>query len=375
MALEGLRVVYTDVDGNLYVQDSGKPAMQLTHDVKESIENHAPLISDDGQKIIFYRAGESNLDLMYVINADGTGEQVLVNPELLSAFGRGYDKFTALFSLAFVPGTHLLLFNTHQQGNFDPEAAGWLPIVGNDLFAVNTDDGEIKQLKEPWQGGNFLAAPNGKWVAVQTLDHIDIIDVQGRILRGNLVKYSKAEEHVIVPMVWTSDSQELIVLPSDIPLFAGVPVERNIWRYPVLAGSGAEIKLTPPVVYNVYAVSPDGNWIAYFYSSDATPGLYLGDLRAGTSQRLFPLQLNMGYIEGWSPDNEHFIFMDDNFRMYVASIHGEISPIDAPRGPELAGWIDNNRYLLETGVLGEIGKQELVRVMEHYSGTFAFLGH
>ncbi len=159
MALDGLRVAYI-INGNLYVQDSGKPAIQLTFSVNERTDR-PPLFSDDGQKIIFYRAGESNLDLVYVINADGTGEQVLVDPELLSAFGKAYDKFTTLISLAFVPNTHLLLFNTYQQGNFDLESAGWLPIVGNDLFAVNTDNGEIKQLKAPWQGGQLPCGP--KW--------------------------------------------------------------------------------------------------------------------------------------------------------------------------------------------------------------------
>lgn len=60
-ALNGLRVVYTDIDGNLYVQDSGKSSIKLTHDVKESVDGRPPLISDDGQKIVFYRTGEAKL--------------------------------------------------------------------------------------------------------------------------------------------------------------------------------------------------------------------------------------------------------------------------------------------------------------------------
>jgi hypothetical protein len=386
-ALDGLRVVYTTSKGNLYVQDSGKSAIQLTHGVKESTERRPPLISDDGHKIIFYRTGESKLDSVYVINVDGTSEQVLVNPELLSAFGKEYDKYASLFSIAFVPGTHLLLFNTYQQGNFDPESAGWLPIVGNDLFVVNTDNGEIKQLKAPWQGGNFLVAPNGKWVAVQTLDHIDIIDVQGQIVQHNLVTYSKTEGHVMVPMYWTTDSRELIVLPSEIPLFAGVPAVRTVWRYPLDGSSGIEIKINPSPVYDAYAVSPDGNWIAYSYDSggvdpNTMSGIYLGNLRNGTSQLVYSPQPNQNtgfvdvpnYYDGWSPDSLSFIVHDDIFRLFIGDIHAEIVPIGSGRGIEVSGWIDNNHLLMENGVLYEVSKQELVQVV-NYLESFVFLGH
>src|ERR1051325_3199678 len=58
IALDGLRVAYIMGD-NLYVQDSGKRTIQLAHGV-ENLKNRPPLISDDGQKIIFYRAEESN---------------------------------------------------------------------------------------------------------------------------------------------------------------------------------------------------------------------------------------------------------------------------------------------------------------------------
>jgi len=53
--LEGLRVAYI-IDGNLYVQDSGKQAVQLTY----SGQDGGPIFSDDGQKIVFYR-GENQL--------------------------------------------------------------------------------------------------------------------------------------------------------------------------------------------------------------------------------------------------------------------------------------------------------------------------
>ena len=73
--LDGLRMAYI-VDGNLYIQDSGKEPVQLTNSGKD----HAPIFSDDGEKIIFSRSdfpSTSPRDI-YSINADGTQEQVLI---------------------------------------------------------------------------------------------------------------------------------------------------------------------------------------------------------------------------------------------------------------------------------------------------------
>jgi hypothetical protein len=53
--LEGLRMAYI-VDGNLYLQDSGNEPIQLT----DSGEDHTPIFSDDGEKIVFFRGVPSS---------------------------------------------------------------------------------------------------------------------------------------------------------------------------------------------------------------------------------------------------------------------------------------------------------------------------
>jgi hypothetical protein len=384
--LDGLRVAYVTSKGNLFIEDSGKQAIQLTQAVKNNPYGPAPLISDDGQKIIFYRAGESGLDSVYVINADGTGEQALLTPERLAAFGEAYDdKLTRLLSLVFVPGTHLLLFNTYYdtQENYPGR-----PYAGDDLFVINTDTGKLKQFRERGQGGNFLVAPNGKWIAVQTLDHIDVIDIQGQMVYQNLVTYEKTEAHVVIPMSWTLDSKELIILPSEIPESSGGDsIVRSIWRYAVNGGRRTKIKLMPEIVFNYYSISPDGNWIAYSYdmaylNPQTTNGVYLGNLRDGSSQLLHTPQPNENtalvevpfYHDGWSPDSVSFIVHDGSFRLFIGNIHGEIVPMGSSRGIEVSGWIDNKRFLRKDGVLYEVGKQELFQVMNHLE-SFVYLGH
>jgi hypothetical protein len=195
--------------------------------------------------------------------------------------------------------------------------------------------------------------------------------VDGQLVKGNLVTYDKTEAHIVIPMAWTQDSTELIILPSGIPLFAGgVTVERTIRRYPVDSSPSIETYLTPPPIFDFFAISPDGNWIVYV--QDPNGSLYLGNLHDGTSRLLLSLSSQVDTIDGWSPDNIHFIFHDGGLRSYLGNIYGEINPIDVPRSRFLSGWIDDTRYLMDNGVLGEVSTQELFSIVDGYSGTFAF---
>ena len=139
---------------------------------------------------------------------------------------------------------------------------------------MDTDTGRIKQLVAPGQvdnlyihygwEGRFVASPNGKLVALQMPDHIEVINIQGQMVQRALVTYPADEAHSVIPMYWTKDSSELIILPSEIPLMAGgVPIVRTVWRYKMDGSAGIEIPLTPPPLYDEYAVSPDGNWIVF----------------------------------------------------------------------------------------------------------------
>jgi dipeptidyl aminopeptidase/acylaminoacyl peptidase len=376
---DGLRVAYI-LDGNLYVQDSGHQAIQLTN----SGQDYDPLFSDDGQKIAFLRGFEPSP--LYVINSDGTGEQIVATIEILSSFGSEYnDSSTHVISWTFVPNTHKLLFNTYQPSTADPRTALSPPVRGNDLLLMDTDTGEIKQLLMPRQGGDFLVAPNGKWIAIQTTDHIDVIDLQGQIVHRHFVTYPADEAHIDVPMFWTQNSNELIILPTDVSPWSQVgPIVRTVWRYSLDDDSGVQISLNPHPVYYAYDISADGNWIAYNsqqgeLNPDGTNGIYIGNLRDGTSQLIYESQwdpVKVDFEPGitsfcWSPDNTHFIFGDD--WLYLGDIYGNVSRLGQHR--EIRGWIDNNHYLLFDGRLGEIGKQELIDFTEHYPSAFVFLKH
>lgn len=435
VTVDGLRMAYIrkgqyDFMGNLYVQDSGGQPVQLTN----SGLDRSPLFSDDGQRIVFYRGDASRPpknppNSLYSIHADGSREQALVTSDLLAALGTEYDEYTEPVHLVFVPGTHQLLFSTHQNRRkqlYDYSQPNY------DLLLVDTDNAKIKRLRAPGQAYGFQVSPDGQLIAIHAktwftftgttpgslsatlvpittpdintnyaADYIDVTDIDGQVIRHNLVSSSPVLPDVYhdeLPAFWTRDSSQLIVVPpiptSEIPNNIGDPVLRTVWRYSLDGRPGVRIRLEPPIVGDSYSVSPDGNWIVYsYYIGDAskekwdpalTSGVYLGNLHDGTSQLLTTTgDLPPGNY--WSPDSVHFIIQNE-LGQIMGNVNGKAATL--LRGGALSGWIDDNRYLslYAYGIvaMGEVDQDMVVRVVEFPTGlalnefqsfTFVFLKH
>lgn len=361
-ALDGLWVAYT-INGNLFTQESGQQAVQLT----KSGQDHRPIFSDDGQKIAFVREWATRMNEIHVINKDGTGEQVLVSPELLA----GYYEATEPHDFVFIPGTHLLIFNTHYFDPHYPKESGSHSRLNYDLLLVDADTGELKQLKVPMMGGFFLISPNGERIAVQTQDHVDVIDVQGNYILHDLFSHSPDDYdcvfygYVCAPMYWQQDSSELILM-QPIVSHGGGPLARTVWRYSMDGSPGVETRLMPPPLGEEdMSISPDGNWIVFsVYDQGSSDGVYIGNLQNGTTQRIY--QPATGALSefrlcdgSWSPDSFYFVCHDD-FGNYLVNIHGETVPL--PTGRILV-WIDNSHYLTGT-VVRDLNTGEEIRVVE-----------
>lgn len=337
--LDELRMAYV-IDGNLYLQDGSNPPIQLTY----SGEDQEPLISDDGKKIVFFRG--KSADHVYVINADGSQEQLLITNSLLNERGLRYDEASEIRtfrSLAFVPGTHILLFNAYQIDPHDLELKYKNHVYAIGLFLVDIDSGKIRQLLAPGLGGSFKISPDGNLLAIATSGHIEIFDIDGQIIRRGLVTYTPTKPIELFPgYYWLPDSTGLIVNltvenqydTGDIPTYA-------IWRYTLDGNRAIQIPLDPPPMGSGVNFSLDKKWLIYNREPDEGQKglpLYIGNLRNGSSN----LYAVNALTHEWSPDNIHFVYEGNKHELFLGSI--DKPPTYAGKGNFL-GWVDTSHYI------------------------------
>ena len=312
--LDGYVVIF-EKNGDLYFQDENNSPIQLTRGGEKA---HSPIISNDNQKIVFARGDSSGngYSNIYSVNTDGSSEQALITEQWLATLGKGTE---ARFPV-FVPDTRQLIFNTYLC-----ESQEYNSLCSIGIFLVDTDTGEIKKILPPGEagqydhGGNFKVSPNGKMVSVALSGRIDIFDLNGKIIRKNVLPYTPSDPaELFSAQSWLPDSNGMIIaIPASIHYGAGYEDPTyTVWRYTVDNSEADQIPLDnlPPIIVmancgNEIDISPDGNWILYARPTATTEStLYLGNLRNGHTQLYAPLTCPGGPV--WSSNSKYFIYAD-----------------------------------------------------------------
>jgi WD40-like Beta Propeller Repeat len=388
--LDNLRMAYI-VDGNLYVQDGNHSPKQLSN----SGEDHSPIFSSDGEKIVFHRGRMDDNESIVSINADGSDEQEVITKDWLTSLGKG----TKTGQLVFVPHTHQMLFNTYvcySDGLYSIFAC----TVG--LFLANTDTGKIKEIMPPAGGGDFLGfgnfsvSPDGKLMSIAHDGQIDILGIDGKVIHPGIIKYTRSKPLELYPRVfWLSDSSGLILaLPAETD-YRGAAAESpdfTVWHYTFGEKVATQIllDLLPTWVHmdcgdDVMSVSPNGKW-AVFFTNDLQ--IFSVNLADGTTH--FYPQSEPPYIYClpalWSSDNIHFAGGDPE-----QSVLGSSDTSLAFIPSYFVGWIDARRYIYFLNIVptteniqllvGEIGGETLLTYKSNisilatspYSDSFAFV--
>ena len=334
------------IDGNLYFQDGNNPFLQLT---RSGEDWRIIFFSENGEKIFFQRGITPPFEL-HSINIDGSEEQTLITNILLRTMDPSYTDLTGFHHETIVPNTHLLLFSTYEPR--DNNIVSW----NGDLLVVDTDTAKIRKL--PFHASDFFLSPDGKYIARDRIGAIDVLGLEGNIIRKNLVTYTPSQPSFLPPgIIWAPDSQGLIILlPVRTNFDLGYISEFTVWRYTLNDGKGIQIPLDIfPTEGIAGMVSPDEKWIL-FNNAEEHYGFYLGNLSTGHAELNAP-EAYMSYY--WSSDSEHFIY--SNGDIYLGSIN---SPPQLIGGDDFLGWIDANRYLYYADkniVLGNInGSREII---------------
>lgn len=341
------------IDGNLYFQKGSKLPQQLTHrpDYRYPIS-----FSDDGDRIFYFQGANQDL---YSINVDGTQEQVLLTNSLLLTLGPEYDEATTFCEPILVPHTNFVLVRTCIHNS-----EGYTTVFQDDLILVDMSTSQVKVLLPRGKGGGYYyPSPDGSMVAIDGVNTIDILGIDGRMIHRNLATYTLSEPYGIAARVyWLADSSGLVLaLPINTFYDSSPPPEYEIWRYSLGTGIGTRIKLDPPISgIEPSWVSPDGNWIIYNNYDESS--FYLGDLRQGHTQPYTPNEWSRPY--GWSSDSAYYVYGNTS-GLYLASVNSSPTLIGKS---EFIRWLDASRYIYFTSdhgdapayILGEIGRSPIL---------------
>ena len=344
-----LKIVYIDA-GNVWLIEGRNPPLQLT----TSGFAEEVLISLDGMKVAFKRRlSTDDLADLRVVNTDGSGEEVLLSTDEMKALypstleSKGFE----IAQMAFLPGTHDLIFNTY-------EAFAMIGVaMTDDLLRINTDNGDLTRLLTPNNGGRFSISPDGSRIVVIQPDRIHLVNPDGSGLATDLITYTPvitySEFQYYAQPVWARDSNAVgFAIPSADPL-DGSP-SGDVWRIPQ-DGSATVKSATIPGDFYFSQVFSSSTLSAHldrvaFIRETSTPNireLYIAK-PDGTAETLY----DTGEIrwEGWAPDGIHFVYsLSDPMDLVMGSI-GE-TPALLANGTDLS-WLNSSDFLYLSGSIG-----------------------
>jgi hypothetical protein len=268
--------------------------------------------------------------------------------------------------ITFVPKTHPLLFNLEFCTPYPPSTPDihyYARSCTRDIYRVNTDSGEKRKiagglLGNAGQHHNFEVSPDGRYLAVAVSGYVDILDINGKIIRPNTILYRITTPDEFLPFrYWLPDSSGLIAIVAVDKYNGGpdTPISHTVWRYNMGDEVAVQLPKFDPSIARIsqtpcsFSVSPDRNWIFYANYKSGTDEIqvYLGNLNNGHAQEYKwgggcgePDTRNLQ----WSPDSKHF---SSNWSFKGAPI-GSVDGSSTLGSGRFGGWIDSTHYYYAT---------------------------
>jgi hypothetical protein len=339
-----LRIVYTN-SGDVWLIEESNPPIQLSS--VGSVDQ--VLISSDGMKVAFTRRTTFNSPAeIHSINIDGSGEAVILTPAQLNAIvPLGDFLHNDLANIAFVPGTHKLMFNTRAI----PEGPGL--IKHDNILLLDADTGVVTTLFPPGEGGDFSLSPDGIQLAIILPSSISLVNIDGTNLRPLLVEYipvmTYSEFQYYAQPVWMADSSALgVAIPSED--FLNPNASGTVWHLSSQGGSAMNVgTISGDFYFSQPLLSPDLLRVA-FWRDTATLNihdLYLAN-PDGSAQTVYAT----GELQwlGWAPDSTHFVYaFGGSMNLQLGVVGGAPTAIGSCNDLR---WIDHISFLCLSGNLG-----------------------
>jgi hypothetical protein len=342
---DALRVAFArEGDVWLWVEGGEPVSLTQTGDVGEN----SVRISDDGKVVAFARGRE-----LWAIDSDGAGERRLVSEVDLDAL-EPTDPGVSIYRYDWVPGRHVIAFNTRLRHRFGVDPS-------DDLHLVDADTLERTALLAPGEGGHFYHSPDGSQIALVRSGTIDLVDADGGNRREGVLTYtpSKAvsEDRYYAEAVWAADGSALgVAIPPPDP-DAQPAQQATVWHVPTDGRPGR-------LIANV-TTDPQGQVV---FSSDLAHVAYL-QLGEGDSASLMIAELvdkepfggkTVAYragvfrFSGWAPGAQHFSFLSvtrsdsQPIQAQMGQLGYDPVPIESPADTVALDvrWVDASRYFV-----------------------------
>jgi len=270
--------------------------------------------------------------------------------------------------MAFLPGTHRLVFNTQETS----EGPGF--IQNDDLISIDLDSDSLERLLPPGSGGDFYPSPDGTKLAIIQTTSIGFSDSDGLNLHPEILTFPAVttySDYSFYPEpVWSPDSSHFAVaIPSEDPL-APNPTS-TVW---ILSADGS-----PPVqttliegqsffqqAFGAPVIAPDLSKISFMRTGSEQNEGHLIIADEGGSGEIVYTTGNLRWV-GWSPDSSAFVYSVGPMDLKLGAIGEPPQPLG--NGMQFR-WINSEDYLFLTGnrggwtlMMGSVGAdvQEIVR--------------
>jgi hypothetical protein len=309
-----------------------------------------PVISLDKSLVAFWVMHDVEPEL-WVVGWGGSAPHRLLAQQALPRDGADSAYAAAQFvlhDLRWVPGTHVLAFQTYSS------PAGSQTEGRDELWNLNSDSGALNQVLDVAMNSALAYSPDGKQIALmqrgtteQPVGSLTLYRADGSGKRKvfNLPANPSGAGYD-APLSWLPDSRSLwvgVANPSaDMP---GQITSVTLYRVPL---SGSPVKAGQVQAPNAYW-SPDGKHLLYTRPVTETfENQQLVFANADGSNAEVYLTLRFGMFAGWSPDSTHFLYQSDG-NTFVGASGRPPQPLDGLMNPMAAHWVAPGQlvYLLD----------------------------
>jgi hypothetical protein len=318
-------------------------------------------LSDDAQKVAYTRrpAIDQPVELR-VVNRDGTGDTLLMGPTDFDAlYPLGEAIHHDVYQFDFLPGSHILLFNT--RSIFEGPGLA----KHDDLIRIDTDSLTRTMLLAPGKGGDFTASPDGRFLALVRPGSAGTIVVPGVIEIANpdgtptgsgVIHYTPvitySEYAYYAQPVWKPDSSMIgVAIPSPDPLAPATSGET--WTMAVGGAPSSLGTISGGFFFlgmaNAPLLSPTLDRVT-FTRPTATTNVWTLHVADPSGAGETVVATGQFHWQGWSPDGAHFVFgLDAPMNLQLAQASGASGPLGS--GTDLR-WFNTAEVLYLSGSMG-----------------------